>query len=367
MRSRRALALVAVAALVIVAPATNAGPATARDPGAPRTVETASPGVEFELPAVAVDCRGDGPGTEIDPEQLRPAASEPVLLVHGTFTRGDENYRWALAEHLASRGLRACWFDYAARGFADQQRSGEITAAAMLRLADATVRHPSGGRIDVLGHSQGAVLPRWAVRWFPAARAVVDDMVLLAGPARGTRVTAGYGLVPGAGCDRALGACFESAWQFSPESNFVEALNRAGETFASIDYTSIYTLFDELVRHGVATGDPRREVEDASALIDADGDPANVRNLLMQDLCPGRPADHLSVFADAVMAEIAVAAFTSTGPGPATVAPEACVSATFADVSALTMLTVAGESLAGGTTSWPRATAEPPLRTYARP
>lgn len=358
-----ALALGSVAGVSPAATST----AEARDPGTARTIATATPGISATLPAVAVDCRGAAEGDEIDPEQLTPRAHEPVLLVHGTTVRGDENYRWALAEHLYAAGFNACWFDYPSRGMVDQQTSGEVTAAAILRLRDATAGFPSAGQIDVLGHSQGAVLPRWAVRWFPDARATVDDMVLLAGPAHGTTAGRLHGLVPGAHCSRAFGNCPESVWQFDPDSAFVEALNRGGDTFEDIDYTNLYTAFDELVRHGIGSADPRGEVERAASLGDADPATANVRNVYMQDPCPGRPVDHLGIFIDHVMALIAVDAFATSGPSSRSIGPADCAVPFFSGSSAPVAARVTTEGVGAGMPDWHRASQEPPLRPYAQP
>ncbi|MGB1581107.1 MAG: lipase, partial [Nevskiales bacterium] len=40
----------------------------------------------------------------------------------------------------------------------------------------------------MIGHSQGALMPRWALKWWPSARDLVQDFVLQAGPNHGTDV-----------------------------------------------------------------------------------------------------------------------------------------------------------------------------------
>lgn len=202
------------------------------------------------------------------------------------------------------------------------QTSGEMTADAILQVA-----HATGRKVDVLGHSQGAILPRWAVRWIPEARDVVDDMVLLAGPHHGTKLTSMYGKVPSAGCQSFV--CTESMWQFDPGSNFIGALNRDVETDDAHDVTNIYTLFDELVRHDMGSTNPRAEVEAAAVLAD-DGEQGDVVNILIQDLCPGRPVEHAGLFIDHVMARLAIDAFTRNGPADTSIiGPQDCARGPF--------------------------------------
>lgn len=294
------------------------------------------------------------------PTALPARSGEPVLLVHGTFTNGDENYRWALAEHLATRaGLNVCWFDYPNRGFDDMQTSGEITASAIVQVANAT-----GTKVDVLGHSQGALLPRWAVRYFPEASAAVDDLVLLAGPHHGTKITSMYGKVPFAGCHPSV--CTESMWQFAPDSAFTTALNRGGDTDDNHDVTNIYTLFDELVRHDMGSTDPRAEVEDAAKLSD-DGVPGNVVNTLIQDLCPGRPVEHVELFIDHVMARLAVDAFTRVGPADTSIiGPQDCARGPFDGFDLVVAAPIGPSEIVDqrGFT-WAPSDGEPPTRSYA--
>ena len=60
----------------------------------------------------------------------------------------------------------------------------------------------AGGRqIDILGHSQGGLQPRWMTRFFPHTRALVDDLVTLAAPHHGTTLAS----LSRRGC----GACFQ--------------------------------------------------------------------------------------------------------------------------------------------------------------
>lgn len=304
---------------------------------------TPTPTRATTAPDPEVRCRGDVAGAVVSPDDLGSFTGEPVLLVHGTFTNGDENYRWALAESLATDGFGVCWFDYPNRGLDDMQTSGEMTAAAIVEVATAT-----GSEVDVLGHSQGGILPRWALRWFPDARAVVDDLVMLAAPSHGTDLNS-------RGCNEWCPGAF---WQFDPASDFVEAMNRDQETFEGIDFTAIYTDFDQLVRP-----------PESAALVDVDPSTPNVVNIRIQDVCVGRPVEHAGLFVDHVMRVLAVDAFTTPGPAdPAAVAPTDCAQPVFTGADPAVGVEVGLDSFLGRKGfSYQPVPAEPPLREYARP
>lgn len=214
---------------------------------------------------------------------------EPVLLVHGTFTNGWEHWGWNWYDVLAEEGFDVCIITLPDRSFGDMQPQGEIVADAIRHIAAST-----GDQVDVLGHSQGALHPRWAVKWWPDVRASVDDMVMLAGPQHGTQ----FG-----GSGESPFGCFESCWQMMPPSQYLAALNAPllgedDETPGDIDYTSIYTAFDELVQPQVP--------ESTSAL-------SGGTNLLIQDVCPGRPVEHVFMMVDGAVEALVRDAFVNPG------------------------------------------------------
>src|SRR3546814_4845798 len=91
----------------------------------------------------------------------------------------------------------------------------------------------------------------------------------------------------------------EVFYHFSPDSNFVAALNADDETPGDISYTSLYSgFYDELVK-------PAAPVP--TAALDFQQDNPQVANLLLQDVCPGRFVDHVTIGLTARLAfELAV-------------------------------------------------------------
>ena len=235
----------------------------------------------------------------LDCDEFTHPDKEPVLLVHGTFTAGHEQWDWNYAILLRETGHDVCIVTYPDRGFGDQQISAEYVARAVQRI-----HAESGRKVDMIGHSQGASMPRWAIKWWPSARDAVEDFVLLAGPNHGTTVAATDNPLTGSGgAVLGLPAAF---YQFAPESQFVAAVNAGDETPGDIDYTNIYTLFDELVQ-------PAQPVP--TAALDYGQDNPKVTNLLLQDLCPLLVVDHLTIgLTDRATFELAIDAITHPGP-----------------------------------------------------
>lgn len=279
----------------------------------------------------------------------------PVLLVHGTFTNGAEQYDWTYLPLLAARGFDVCAVTYPDRGFGDQQVSAEYVVNALR-----SIHAQTGRKVAMIGHSQGAAMPRWALKWWPSARAAVDDFVLQAGPAHGTTVAESMPLLPGT---TGMPAAF---FQFMPGSKFVAAVNRDDETPGEVSYTSLYTQFDELVQ-------PVSPVP--TAALDWGQDNPAVTNLLIQDLCPGRLVDHVTIgLTDRIAFELTLDAISNPGPadvaraggaalcGLAPIVPEQVI----ADGAVLAMLAILPKEPGFGFPAFHAVNEEPPLKPYAQ-
>lgn len=292
--------------------------------------------------------RAGDPALSVDPATVHAAMAcrgplngggrEPVLLVHGTAVTGAQSYGWNYLPELSARGYRACTVDLPGRSLGDIQVASEYVVVAVHRLA-----RESGRKVDVLGHSQGALEARWAVRWWPSVQAEVDDLVSLAGPNQGTTVALGA-FTPLTECP----ACT----QMSPGSAFLTALNGGDPTPGSVSYTSLYsTLVDELVMPNAT-----------AARIDG------ASNIALQALCAARVVTHASIIVDAVAFALVVDALGRTGPAaPSRFDQATCLQTTFVGLpGAMGGLDALLQPVAvptGGAVP----TAEPPLKPYARP
>jgi triacylglycerol esterase/lipase EstA (alpha/beta hydrolase family) len=322
--SRTVAVLALVAAVALAGPAGPAAPAAAAAGPPLRTPE--------DVLAAALSCT---------PAE-RPAGRESVLLVHGTGATAAENWGWNYARVLPALGFTTCTVELPNRALGDVQRSAEYVVHAVRAMAAAT-----GRDVDVVGHSQGGLEPRWAVRWWRDVRAAVDDLVVLGTPNHGTAMA---NVVGAAGC---TGSCL----QMQVGSAFLTALNEGDETPVGVDHTSVWTVTDELVQ-------PSWPAAAATAHLDG------AWNVPVQALCPGRPVEHLGLVADAVVHDAVVDALVN--PGGADPArfftPADCLRTTFdgADPVALAPIGLA-ELLDGNPPPDPDwRTSEPPLAPYAR-
>jgi triacylglycerol lipase len=215
---------------------------------------------------------------------------DPVLLVHGRSSTPEHAWGSNYWTALPDRGFDACWVQLPDGAVGDIQIDAEYIARAIEVMHEAT-----GEQIDVLGMSQGGVSSRWAVKYFPAG-AFVDDQIALVSPNHGADLA-----------EETIardGSVSEGLWQLDPDSNFLRSLNRGDESPGPVDYTSVYSKTDPLLKP------PRTQGVEGGT------------NILLQDLCPGRRVSHGDTRRDAVVYELVIDALTNPGGAdPARVDP----------------------------------------------
>jgi hypothetical protein len=275
------------------------------------------------------------------PQAFVHTEHEPVLLVHGTGATGTENWGWNYARALPAAGFDACTVDLPDRSLGDIQVSSEYVVYAVRTMAAAT-----GRRVDIIGHSQGGLQPRWAVRWWPDVRAAVDDIVTLGTPHHGVVDPDLAGLPCPVPCLPA------SLWQMRQGSQFLTALNSGDETPGDVSYTSIWSATDELVQV-LALGAPTSVLDGGS-------------NVMVQDVCPGRLVDHVGLAIDAATFALAMDALTHPGGADRVrFDPTTCLQLT---IPGLSLPDVRGDAVGQllGSLTANRVAQEPPLKEYAR-
>ncbi len=278
-------------------------------------------------------------------EGLASAQRAPVLMVPGTTLEPQANFAWNWLPALEALGWPYCTIELPDNSMGDIQIAAEYVVYAVREMAAA-----SGRRVQILGHSQGGMVPRWALRFWPDIRPLVDDLVGFSASNHGTVLSPAICL-PG---------CAPAIRQQSFDSAFMAALNRDFETIAGIDYTSIYTNLDQVVVPNVTL------LGASSALA---GEPIHVANIATQDVCPLNTAEHLTIgTSDALAHALAIDAMTHAGPAdPARIDPAVCFSLLMPGVNPLTFPTdfaAAGLVLSTTLLTAERTAEEPSLKCY---
>lgn len=223
----------------------------------------------------------------------KPSAAHPnpVVLVHGTF--GPPFANWAaMAPALKAAGYCVFALEYGIH-MLGIPGTGDIPASAgqLKTFVDGVLAATGAGKVDLVGHSQGGMMPRYYIRYLGGA-SKVNDLVALAPSNHGTKLP----LTPVAGTAGCV-ACDQQFWG----SDFLRHLNDGHETEAGVDYTVLETKFDEVV------------TPYTSAFLS--GDAAHLTNDTVQDKCPGRPDEHLLIAFDPASISWVEDALGRTGPG----------------------------------------------------
>ncbi|WP_215450756.1 triacylglycerol lipase [Streptomyces sp. ATCC 21386] len=213
----------------------------------------------------------------------KPSAAHPrpVVLVHGTFANSVDNWL-GLAPYLVNRGYCVYSLDYGQlpgvaffNGLGPIAKSAEQLDAFVDRVLAAT----GAAEADLVGHSQGGMMPRYYLKFLGGA-AEVNALVGIAPSNHGTTLNGLTQLLdhfPGAG--DLLSTATPALADQVVGSPFLTKLNGGGDTVPGVTYTVLATQYDEVVT-------PYR-----SQFLDG----PNVRNIVIQDLCALDLSEHAAI------------------------------------------------------------------------
>ncbi|MDI3421154.1 esterase/lipase family protein [Streptomyces luteolus] len=213
----------------------------------------------------------------------RPSAAHPrpIVLVHGTFGNSVDNWL-GLAPYLVKRGYCVFSLDYGQlpnvplfHGLGPVEKSAEQLDAYVDKVLAAT----GADEADLVGHSQGGMMPRHYLKFLGGA----DEVNALVGIAPSNHGTTLHGLTK-------LLDVFPGAREFVDEntpaladqiagSPFLTKLNEGGDTVPGVTYTVIATKYDQVV------------TPYASQFLDGPG----VTNVLIQDKCAADLSEHVAI------------------------------------------------------------------------
>jgi pimeloyl-ACP methyl ester carboxylesterase len=229
---------------------------------------------------------------------------EPVLLNPGTGSTPSENFGWNWEPALDQLGIPWCAYTPPNSTLGDIPTSGEYLVYA-IRTMYAMAHRP----IAIVGHSQGGMSMRWALRFWPDTRPMVADVIGAAPSNHGTMAVSSGSCSPG---------CPPGIWQQVYGSQFVQALNSYAETFAGISYTDIYTRHDEVVT-------PNSSASQCSSCLHTGQ--GQITNVATQDVCQLDFSEHIMVGTiNPTAYALAVDALTHPGPAdPTRISKSVCL------------------------------------------
>lgn len=286
----------------LVLAATLAGLAAA---GTPATVQAAP---QYPVPYGLIDGiahfvdRSSPPGA--NDWSCRPSAEhpEPVVLVHGLTATMAANWQ-TISPLLANNGYCVFALNY---GFdpAAPVPLNLIPATKSMRessvddlapFVDRVLAATGAQKVDIVGHSEGTVMPRWYIKHGGGAAKVAKSVNLT--PLNSGTQAGGQGLIAlaldalGVWDDlqlRAEAYGFGASLQMTTGSDYLEDVNSGDAYPAGIDYTFIMTRWDQVVVPHTSGMGPVAP---------------NVTNIVVQDQCPLALFEHAGAAGDAVVAQ----------------------------------------------------------------
>jgi triacylglycerol esterase/lipase EstA (alpha/beta hydrolase family) len=260
---------------------------------------------------------GSPPGAN-DPS-CRPSAAHPypVVLVHGTLENMAYNW-YTLSPLLKNLGYCVFALNYGQEagrvagfpGSLPPGGTGDIPTAAgqLASFIDRVLAETGAPKVDIVGHSQGGMLPRYYMRFLGGA-GKVDALIGLSPSNHGTTVNGLTSLVDlapgGAGRDLLGAGCGVSCEQQLVGSPFMTQLNAGGDTEPGVRYVVVETRYDEVV------------TPYTSAFL---AGPA-VTNIDLQQQCAQDGSEHLAIPFDHIALRDVLNALDPAHAAPVTCSP----------------------------------------------
>jgi triacylglycerol lipase len=284
--------------LVTAAGTTLAAPASQADEQLPVTYN-------FLASAVAAGLKvdADPPGANIWTCKPTTRHPRPVVLVHGT--AGNKNTNWqTYAPLLKNNGYCVYSFNYGLAGpslplnqlggFGRIQDSAKQLATFVAKVRKAT----GAAKVDLVGHSQGTLMPNYYVKFMGGAK-FVKHYISLAPLWHGTSSADIIGpLATVFGFDPEESPVCAACGQMSAGSAFIRKMRTGPVAVEGVVYTNIMTSHDELV------------------VPYTSGRQAGMRNVVVQDKCATDYSEHFEIASDPVASVVVLNALDPAHPRP---------------------------------------------------
>ena len=217
----------------------------------------------------------------------KPSAEHPrpVVLVHGTFGNRSTNWQ-TYGPLLKNNGYCVFALTYgqlpgtpypvnALGGFASMRTS----AAELKGFVDQVLSATGASQVDLIGHSQGTLMPQYYVRYLDGA-SKVNNYISLAPLWHGTSTPVLPLFVKFFKLDPDAVPVCTACGQFDPGSPFMAEIRTGAVATPGVNYVNIMTKYDELVRPYTSG------IEDG------------MTNIVLQDTCKLDRSEHFQIAAD---------------------------------------------------------------------
>ncbi|MFL5908386.1 MAG: esterase/lipase family protein [Solirubrobacterales bacterium] len=240
------------------------------------------------------------------PSQAHP---RPVILVHGLAANQTVNWQ-TISPVLANQGYCVFSLTYGTKPNAvlPGYRPGGLTtmeasAKELGRFVERVRRVTDANRVDIVGHSEGSLMPAWYVKFlggYLSVRNYVGITTLWHGTnfaGAGTLYQLGRGYGFSQQSAQLVAQQCDSCPEFVAGSDFIKKLRAGGVMVAGVRYTSIVTRNDELVVPYTSGIEP------------------GMTNLIVQQQCPLDQGEHQAMAADPIVAQDILNALDPRHPG----------------------------------------------------
>ncbi|MDR7085354.1 triacylglycerol lipase [Aeromicrobium panaciterrae] len=254
--------------------------------GSPATAATKPLPVPYNfLPAAMIGGtpNANAPGTNDWTCKPSKAHPRPVVLTHGTLGNHSTNWQ-TYGPLLKNNGYCVYALTYGAlpAPYPLNALAGlgsmRVSAKELDVFVDRVLKSTKASKVDIIGHSQGTLMPTYYLKFYGGAKKVYNH-ISLAPLWHGTEIVpaqltailgTGAGSLPFA---PALG-------EMDKNSSFMKEIRKGGVAVKGVRYLNIMTKYDELVRPYTS------------------GSEKGMTNIVVQDKCAQDYSEHFEIAAD---------------------------------------------------------------------
>jgi triacylglycerol lipase len=232
-----------------------------------------------------------------------------VVLVHGTAGNRATNWQ-TYGPLLKNNGYCVFALTYGALPGTPYPVSalgglGEMRASAaeLAAFVDRVLAATGADKVDLVGHSQGTLMPNYYVKYLGGA-AKVDHYISLAPLWHGTALASPMTLFAAVfGVDADTVPFCTACAQFAPGTAFMDQIRAGGTAVPGVTYVNIMSRYDELV------------------VPYTSGREAGMTNIVLQDQCPLDFTEHFEIAADRNASVLVLNALDPAHPRPVPCVP----------------------------------------------